>query len=147
MRNGKALFTRLAHEVTNADDHIRARHLEGQIVQRLFAESVEIGIPGVARANVVTSAARVVENLVADIFDADRMFLAQLRRFVEENVERTVFLLALLDKVQVFAILIADPRDAKSKQQSKFEQPFARNQRRKRNRSPAVKMVILGDHG
>ncbi len=52
-------------ELADADYHVRARNLEGQIVERFFAEPVQIRIPGFSCADVVTSVARVGENFVA----------------------------------------------------------------------------------
>src|SRR4030095_9731028 len=82
-------------------------------------------------------------NFVSSVVRGDRMFLAERRRFVEDHVERSVFLLSFLDEVQVFAVLVAHARDAQRRQQTELQNALTFEQRLKGNRGAAEKVTVF----
>ena len=103
--NRETLFGGLSCEFADADHDVGGRNFESEIVKRLFAEAVQVRIPGFTRTHVVTSRPRVAQNFVTDVIDGDGMLLPDGRRLVENGVERAIFFWIFLNEMQVLAIL------------------------------------------
>src|ERR1700691_6499360 len=136
-------FLRRAH----ADDGVSFRYLEGQIVKRVLAESVEVGIPRSPSADIVTSLACVLQDIIARIFDVDGLFRARQWRLGKNGIERPILPATLLDEIKILAVVVGDAGDTKVGQQAELENSFAREKRFEGNRGDAEKMVIPGDDG
>src|SRR5580704_7714695 len=74
------------------------------------------------------------------------MLLSHGRRFVEDDVERTVVSTVFLNEMQVLAALISDACNAQSAQQAEFHDTFAGDERLKDDNSAGVEVVILCDY-
>src|SRR6202030_1195943 len=144
--NRKACFRVLSLKLAHADQHIRGSYFKREIIERLFTEPVQIRIPRFARANVVTSAARVGQHFVPAVFHGDRMDLTHRWGFVENSVERAVLFPALLNKVQVLASLGGHARDAQRGKQSEFQYALSRNEWLKSDRRTAKQVIVLPDY-
>ena len=77
MADGEITLHRFFLRRANADDGVFFRYLEGQIVKRVLAESVEVGIPRSPSADIVTSLACLLQDIIARIFDVDGLFRAR----------------------------------------------------------------------
>ena len=75
------------------------------------------------------------------------MFLPHRRGFVEHGVERAVFFLVFLDKVQVLSVLIGDPCDPQSGEQCELQHAFAGNERLEGDYRAAEQVIVLRDYG
>src|SRR5580700_1137686 len=123
--------------MSDADHFVFLRHLESQVVERLLTKSIQIWIPRRARRNIVTSFAGFFEHLVARVLYIDRLLLAERRSFWKYDVERAVFLAALLHKMNILTLVIGNPRHSQIRQQSKLHHPFSRDQRLESDCRPA----------
>src|SRR6266849_5373437 len=78
-------------EFADADQNIGVRDLEGEIVERLFAEAVQVGVPRFTRADVVAASACIGQYFVAAVLHGNGMGLPYRRGRIEYRVERAVF--------------------------------------------------------
>src|SRR5208282_3560051 len=125
----QTMLNRLALQRSDADDFVFRRDFEGKIVESLFAKSIQVRIPGGARSDVVTSFSRFFQDLIARVLDVNCLFLTQRRRLRKHRVKRTVLLAALLNEIEILALLVGNPRDSQIRQQAKLKHSFPSDQR------------------
>ncbi len=143
--HGKAGFRVLLFELADADQNIRGRNLEREVVQRLFPEAVQVRVPRLARSNVIASAARVVQHFVPAVFHGDRVGLSHWWGFVENRVEGAVFLSVFLNEMQVLPVLAGYARHPQRGKQPEFHHAFACDQRLIGDRRAARQVIIFPD--
>src|SRR5260370_7283141 len=69
--HGKAGFRALSIELADADQNIRGRNLESEVVKRLFTEAVQVRIPRLPSSDLLTSSPPAVHHFFPAHFPVD----------------------------------------------------------------------------
>jgi hypothetical protein len=87
MTHGKVVDAGLRLELADADHLVAVRNFIGKVVKSMFAESIEIGIPRRASADIETPFASLGKDLVAGVLDGNGGFLTGGWGLREDYVE------------------------------------------------------------
>ena len=103
MRAGGVLLGPLFFQVAHGDQGVLFRHLESEIVARMVAERVDVGIPAFARLHREIASAFFVHHLIAGIFDEQLVGAALRHGLRHHHVKAGVFFLVFLNERHVLA--------------------------------------------
>ena len=106
MADGVFLLNGFSLKFTDADDLVTARNLVGQVVQGAFAKAIQVWIPRTPGAYVEAPLPSVLQHFVAFILHSDRCVFSRVRGLGKDGVKRAIVFLALLNEVEVLALIV-----------------------------------------